>query len=566
MKTPLLFLSASALAALAGCMTPLATEIDRTVDRHATRAGELAQQAAQGTAKVASESRPSIEKIEGIWLPFKRLSEVTEQASAKNMATRRISVNRDFRNIQEVAERVTLMTGIPVKVAPDALLPFAGVPLTPPTAPAQAGAPTPQPGAPVPPLPPITGGLAGSSSGPYAVQPAPAAPTGSVALSYDGMLTGFLDVAAARFGVSWEWSDDAINVFRYTTRSFRLVALPGDTNMQNTIASESGGGGSGGGGGGGGGSSGSGGTGGQVSGSSTSNVRINNLSVWTAVADAVKSMLTARGTASVNAATGTVMVTDTPQVLARVALFINEQNASLSKQVMVNVRVLAVDLDDKDQYGINWVALNNRLGVTSPFPIDQAAAQLSMRLVNNRGSESGLSAVISALSKQGRVSQLTSTSLMTLNNQPAPLQVGQQTAYLSSSATTLSAGIGATTTLTPGLVTTGFSMSLVPHMLDKGRLMLQFAINISALLNLETVESGNAKIQTPNVATRNFLQRVMLNSGDTLILTGFEHQKTNNASQGVGSARNFLFGGGIGSDSSRSTLVILIQPIVSESI
>lgn len=565
-----LIMSMAMSSLLAGCATPLSLLVDKKVDKASARATELAQQQKTGRTRVASESRTAIERVDGIWLPFKRLSEINEQASAKEAATRRITVNRDFRNIQEVAERVTLLTGIPVKVAPDAMVPFAG------TAPATQQAAltaTAAPGAPgagnlpIPALPPITGSPAAT----YAVQPAPAVQSGAVALSFDGTLAGFLDVAAARFGVSWEWTDSAINVYRYTTRSYRLVALPGDSNMQNTITSQTGGTGGGGGGGGGSGSS----SGGTVGGSSSSGISIANLSVWSAISEAIKGMLTPRGTVAVNAATGTVLVTDTPQVLARVGLFIEQQNASLSKQVMVNVRVLSVDISDDAQYGINWQLLNRSLALSSPFAAAASATSLTVGVFGDSGvtpgniaSRRGLTAVISALSEQGRVSQVTSTSLMTLNNQPAPLQVGRQTAYLASLATTLSAGIGATTTLTPGLVTTGFSMSLVPHILDKGKLMLQFAINISSLLKLNTSKSseGGSQIQTPEVDTRNFLQRVMLNSGDTLILTGFEQENVSNNSSGVGNARNFLFGGGITSEDTRSTLVILIQPVVGEPV
>ena len=400
-----------------------------------------------------------------------------------------------------------------------------------------------------------------------------------VPLSYDGSLSGFLDVAAARFGVSWEWSGNAINLFRYTTRTFRLTALPGDSSMSSVVTSTSGG------------TSGSGssssaasGSGANVGGTSTSGVAINSLSVWTAINDAIKGMLTTRGAVAVNAATGTVMVTDTPQVLDRVAKFIDMQNASLSKQVLVNVRVLAVDMDQADSYGINWSAVYTALGdryrlsAAGPaFAANTGAGLFGAHILGNplaasNGTSSqwrGSNAFISALSQQGRVSQVTSTSLLTLNNQPAPLQVGRQIAYLASAATTLTSGFGSTTTLTPGLVTTGFSMSVVPHILDKGKLMLQFSINISSLFKLEKVTSGEgataSSIQTPQIDTRHFLQRVMLNTGDTLILTGFEQDRLQNDHTGTGDARNVALGGGVNAESKRTTLVILIQPIVGEA-
>lgn len=557
------------LGLLLSCSTELTRVNDRKIDANNNRASELSEQLKDGQARVRSESRAGIERIEGIWLPFKRLSEISEQASARSAANRRITVNRDFRNIQEVAERVTMLTGIPVNVAPDALVSFPGVaavPTTTTTANTAAQSANNPANVAVPPLPPIAGGV---PPAPVSVQmPPPPVPV-MVPLSYDGALAGFLDVAAARFGVSWEWSHNAINMFRYTTRTFRLTALPGDSTMQSVISSTSGGSGGGG--------SGSGGGGATVGGTSSSGINITGLSVWTAVQDAIKGMLTQRGTVSVNAATGTVMVTDTPQVLSRVASFIEQQNASLSKQVLLNVRVLAVDLSQEDSYGINWSAIYTTLsknyrfaliGPTFATPQSGDLAAFGFTALDSSNAWGGSSAFIRALSTQGKVSQLTSTSLITLNNQPAPLQVGTQTAYLASVATTLTSGFGATTTLTPGTFTEGFSMSVVPHILDKGKLMLQFAINISSLAQLNTVESGSganlSRIQTPSLNTRHFLQRVMLQSGDTLVLTGFEQDKLQNDRTGVGTPRNTALGGGVHGKGNKTTLVILIQPLVSE--
>jgi type IVB pilus formation R64 PilN family outer membrane protein len=124
-------------------------------------------------------------------------------------------------------------------------------------------------------------------------------------------------------------------------------------------------------------------------------------------------------------------------------------------------------------------------------------------------------------------------------------------------------GAPSTTALQPGLITTGFSMNLVPHLLDSKRLLLQYAVDLSSLLSLATVESGGSSIQTPEIETRNFLQRVMLNSGDTLIVTGFEQATQSGAMQGVGDASNIALGGGVKGTKNKMVLVILIQPVIA---
>jgi type IVB pilus formation R64 PilN family outer membrane protein len=170
--------------------------------------------------------------------------------------------------------------------------------------------------------------------------------------------------------------------------------------------------------------------------------------------------------------------------------------------------------------------------------------------------------VISALSTQGKVSELTSATMVTLNNQPAPVNVGRQVSYLASSSTTVTASAGSTTSLQPGQVQTGFSMVVLPHIIDGKELLLQSSINISSLLKLATITSGASTIQSPDVSTSNFIQRVKLNSGDLLVMAGFDQDNLSAVSNGVGEATNTLFGSRATSGT-RKLLVVIVQPTVS---
>lgn len=548
-RSALLTLMLAAMVASTACSTkriaPIKKDIDGTNEQIA---GYLKQ--IEGSQQ--AQARAAVVNDDGIWLPFRKIRDNELQAAGHKATSRRFSVNREFRTIQDVAERVTLLMGVPVSVSPEVLPPGGAA-----AAATAAAAPTPT----AAPMVPAFAGLASAST------------SGNlVPISYDGPLAGFLDVAAARFGVSWEWTGDSIRFYRTTTRTFRLAALPGSTQFQSMVSNSTGG--SGGGGGGGGGDSGN----GATSETKQKTQVDSKLSVWDSVQESIKGMLTKNGTVTVTAATGTVTVTDIPQVVAQVGHFIEDQNASLSKQVVVNVRVLSVELNDSDQYGINWGMMYNSLSGNFGFslknshfdPGSTTSPTLSLGVLNSAGSTgssigawAGSQALINALSSQGKVSQVTSASLTTLNNQSAPLQVGRQTTYLASSTTTVTQGAGSTTTLQPGMLTTGFSMTLVPHILDRGKLMLQYSIDISSLLGMYTVNANNSSIQTPDVDTRNFLQRVQLSSGDTLVMTGFEQSALNANNQGLGQARNPMLGGGVNGKRNRSVLVILIQPVVA---
>lgn len=539
----------SAVAILAGCSTAAMAPITKAVNAVQTESDRAAANLRAGAPLERSEET-LVRRSTKVWVPISKVKSPMDPVAAAALG-RDIAVNRRFTGLSELAAYITQLTGVPVNVASAAVktsvetMTNVGAETAASTTGA-AGAPMPAP-LPMPGMP----GSAGT----------PATPAAQVAtMVYTGKVSGFLDLAAARYGVNWEWSNNGLYIFKTKSQTFRLAALPGDTSLASKVGTQS--------------NNATGSTqGSQASGSSNSEMRAGvefaGLSIWKGIEDSITTMLSPAGKLVVTAATGTITVEDTPMVLERVGKFIEDQNKALSRQVVINVRVLAVDMSQSEQYGVNWDLvyqnLNRGVSLTLANAVDPVVGGSNLALKVLSGSMfNGSSAMIEALSKQGRVSQVTSASLVTINNQPAPIQVGRQTAYLASSTTTIgTGGAGNTVTLQPGQVTTGFSMNMLPHILDDKRLMLQYSGDISTLTNLATVNSGGSSIQTPEIDTRNFLQRTFLNSGETLVVTGFEQFAMNGDTQGVGHAENVGLGGRLTTSKSRTVLVVLIQPVVA---
>src|SRR5690606_22211864 len=83
------------------------------------------------------------------------------------------------------------------------------------------------------------------------------------------------------------------------------------------------------------------------------------------------------GRLSVSPSTGTVTVTDRPDVLRRVKEYIAAENKRITRQVLLNVKVLSVQVDDGDSAGVNWKAVyervNNQIGLAgTTFPQSMA--------------------------------------------------------------------------------------------------------------------------------------------------------------------------------------------------
>ena len=524
---PLRLLLLVLVSFLTACQT-LQHDISDRVAATDTKASRMARDV--GKIEGASQGSSAVLHEPGIWIgrSLPRVSQTPLPQLFNQPATFERAVN----SLDEFAERITLRSGIPTKVAADA------------TQAGRAGNASSTQSSAVPPLPTGTPGATSTTH------------SGQVRIDFSGgSLKGLLDTAAARFGVSWKYANGTIQFFRNDTRTFQISAVPGDTELHASVSSAASSGGSEG--------------GGSAGGVNTSNSHStgvkSQLSVYSSIEKAVTIMLSAGGKVVASPATGSITVSDTPDNLERIALFLDKENQSMSRQVMVNVTVLAVTLSRGDNYGIQWNAvyktLSRKFGITNTLAAVANTTAFSAAILDTASSKfAGTNVLIEALSEQGKVRRETTASVVTLNNQPVPVQVAKQTSYLKSSQTTITANVS-TTTLTPGTVTSGFNMTILPNVLSNGTVMLQFATDISSLRALRTVSSNTSSIETPEVDTRNFLQRVAMKSNETLIISGFEQTDDNLTQQGTGTPSNIFLGGTNVAQSNKKIIVILITPI-----
>jgi type IVB pilus formation R64 PilN family outer membrane protein len=563
---------AACLSLLAGC-TGLLEKIDRGSHADVTRADHLLGKVAAGDNRDV-DTDDVIVKDE-LWLSGKTLK-IASKSTLPKIFDEPASFDGTVDSLRMFADRISRLVHVPAKVAPGADDAAARVTQAGETATASAAAPY----AGVPPLP--VGLLQGPAPQQAAGRATSVAQSASVHIVYpSGTLRGLLDAVAARFNVYWKYEDGSIVFFYTATRVYQVVAIPGDSKIDTNVvsgASNSGGisGGSSAGSGSGavGGGAGGGGGGGTNAGPAVSSDNIANitmnaqLSVYNGLQSAIKSMLSPAGSVITSPATGSISVTDTPDVLEHVGEFMEQQNRVLSRQVLINVTVLAVTLSADDSYGINWnavyQALGTQFGIRTAFSsLIQNPNELSATVISPSSRANTTNAIINALSTQGAVRRKTSASVTTLNDQPVPVQVAEQQGYLAQVSTTATLNVGTQTSLTAGTVTTGFNLTVLPHILDDGTVMMQFYSNLSTLVQLVPFTSGGQQIQLPTVDTRNFLQRIAVKSGQTLVISGYEGITDQSNRQGIGSPANFALGGGVNGARAREVIVILLSPITT---
>ncbi|EHM1731952.1 PilN family type IVB pilus formation outer membrane protein [Salmonella enterica] len=389
-------------------------------------------------------------------------------------------------------------------------------------------------------------------------------------LRWQGPLGGLLDNITARTGFSWRTDHGAVVFYLTETRTFQFAFLNTRVNSNASVSSGStssmGT------------SGGSGGGDNSVSGDSSSSQKTTTLQDRDAYEDIRKTMETIltpeKGRYWLSESTGVLTVTDTPQVLETVSHYVDEQNREMNRQVQLSVKVLSVSNTRNEQFGIDWglvykslqqvgATLNNAggdiAGATS------AGVSILDTATGSAARFSGSSLLIKALSEQGDISVVTSQDSTVTNLTPVPIQMADQTVYVAGSATTTTTDVGATTTLTPGMITTGFNMTLLPLIRQAGDVQLQVNFNLSdpPAIRSFTSKDGNSYIEMPYTKLRSLSQKVNLRAGQSLVLTGFSQDNTSVRKSGTFTPGNFLFGGGRKGEHGRSTLVIIITPLLA---
>ena len=362
-------------------------------------------------------------------------------------------------------------------------------------------------------------------------------------VAYTGKLSGLLSQVATDLDLLWYYDKESIVFFETETKTFTLYALGTDVSYQSSVSTDGGN---------------------QVSLEST-------LREWDEVEKTISSIMgdNANSKFTVSKSLGTITVTAPPSVQARVSEYIEKQNKRLSQLVTIDVKVLQVSITNNSAFGLNLsAAINSASGlniVASPsnnLSTTEANA-LNIALLSNtvssltgathdvdgtavdgaysadqitNGSLSGMAgstALIQSLAKQGKVSLVTNVGVTTRNNRVAPVSNTKTTGYIkrfeSRNFTTVESS-----TVDQDEIETGFSMQLLPNVLENGRILLLFKMSIRELIQMSTQTIGEVTLQLPQVEERSFMQEVIMESGQVLVLSGFENQKNNETKYGTG--------------------------------
>lgn len=291
----------------------------------------------------------------------------------------------------------------------------------------------------------------------------------------------------------------------------------------------------------------------SIKGSVTQRIEADKTSfkLWDAIEKAIGSLLAIRPQAvttdisvlqpnfSANRLTGTIVVTATKKDLEKVERYLDALKKILNRQVLIEARIVEVQLTDSLKYGIDWSFIEDWKGVgrltigTDRFKdvvgITESAFQIGLTGVN-------FSSVLRALQQQGEVRVLSNPRVNIMNGHTALLSVGRNVNFISrvETTTTTTAGAAPTTTFTvqTSSLLSGIVLGIVPYINETGEISIAITPIVSNLVSLvpKTIgtQGGNViEISLPTIDLRELSTTVKIKDGQMVIIGGLMSRKEN---------------------------------------
>ena len=277
-------------------------------------------------------------------------------------------------------------------------------------------------------------------------------------------------------------------------------------------------------------------------------------------------------TVIVSPQTGMVVVRAFPHELDRVAEFLEASQAALQRQVVLEAKILEVELKEGFQAGIDLNALGrnggNRISAEFGFfgdDMDSISSPLAATYNTN-----DFEGVITLLETQGNVQVISSPRIATLNNQKAVFKVGDEQYFLTSANTTsFGAGDLSTTNQNANLQPffSGIALDVTPQISESGEIILHIHPILSQVQEDIKVIGGN-EFPLANSTTRESDSIARARNGEVIVISGLMQTRTRNQEGGIPGVRQVPVLGNAfeqnQSETVKTELVILLRAMVDE--
>ena len=310
---------------------------------------------------------------------------------------------------------------------------------------------------------------------------------------------------------------------------------------------------------------------------------------------------------------GVVVVRGMPDELRAVDLYLKATQLSVDRQVILEAKILEVELNDNFQTGINWASFasiksghTNRIstgfiqpgGTLAPLPFNggqppnmtngngltassgfglSSAATAAGSMFGLAFQTANFAAMITFLESQGAVHVLSSPRIATMNNQKAVLKIGTDEFFVTGVSTTVtSTGTTGGTTSSPNVTLqpffSGVVLDVTPQIDEQGNIILHVHPSVSQVTTvnkqIDLGSAGSLKLPLAASSTSEMDSMVRSQDGRIVAIGGLMRQATTSDRSQVPGAGDIPVLGALfrntGQVIQKRELVVLIKPTIVE--
>ena len=298
---------------------------------------------------------------------------------------------------------------------------------------------------------------------------------------------------------------------------------------------------------------------------------------WKKIKDEINSILEREKSSSdkitpalINQDAGIVTVTGTKRQLNAVENYIKILMKRLHKQIMIEARIIEVQYNSDHTTGIDWSKFQLSLNGSSDATKSRVTGVLTSDgfikpnyLVGYNFSMAGL---LNFLKTQGDVKIVSNPKIMTLNNQPAVINVGTEINYRYDSGSTTTTSSGGTTT-TPnydtGSTFVGVTLDITPQISQNNSIILKINPVISAVAQTH-IDSNGVPFLAPDIKIKQLSSIVKVKNNSKILIGGLISKNINKTDTKVPILSSIpILGNAFKSSkniATRSELIIVIIP------
>ena len=286
---------------------------------------------------------------------------------------------------------------------------------------------------------------------------------------------------------------------------------------------------------------------------------------------------------------GLVVVSANPSELKAVKTFLDSAQQRLTKQILLEAKVLEVRLADEFQAGIDWSILgsskhwrsdiwrdgdSDRRKDWSSYVGRTGVVDGITHIVFRDSEHFNLGVAVNLLQEQGDVSILSSPRITTSNNQKAVIKVGSDEYYVTGvESNTVTSSTG-TTISNPTFEYTpffsGVSLDVTPQIKDDGSVLMHIhpaVIKVEEQVKTIVYNGQTSSLPMAKSTIRETDTVVQANSGDVIVIGGLIEERKVDETSKVPLLGDIPYIGNLFKSTDKVTekveLVILIRPIVA---